>query len=151
MIKLVFCMFILTVFNLFAQEDKAEKTSKPPRPADVPEIVLFPDYRTSIYFDADNKFQVNSEDYKRLYAIAEYLIQNPERSVHFRIWQHENEEPEIREKRKQELIDRLTEIGVMKNRILFKLERPIIPQDTSDVFTPEELIKARRADLRLIR
>lgn len=146
----VITLVIIAVTSLFANNNK-DTLIKVERPASLPSLLLFPDYKTKIYYNEDNQFELSEEDYKRIFVIAEYLIKNPDRSVYLEAYMHENEEKETALKRNSFIRDKMTEIGVKGNRVLGKTHRPWIPQDTSDIFTPEELKEAKKVTLKIIR
>lgn len=117
----------------------------------LPEMKLFPGFKTSFFFPVDNVFELNAEDSLKIDAISEYLKANPEQSCQIKCYQHEIELPETSAKRRDFIKDLLINDGVKPNRILTKLERPLIPQNADDIFTAEELVHARRVDLSIIR
>ncbi|MBX3044753.1 MAG: hypothetical protein KIT33_06275 [Candidatus Kapabacteria bacterium] len=150
-----YLFLVIMLFNIglvaVADEIKNDEAVKPPKPANLPEMRLHPDFIFKLYYDEDSQFELNEESYKKMWVVAEYLMANPDRSVQLRVWQHEHEEPNTTDKRRDFIKDLLIKIGVNPNRVMAKTERPLIPQDVSDIFTPEELKEAKRVDVKIIR
>ena len=154
-LKLLFLIaFIggLLISNALGDDSTTEeKFKKFVRPAELPDIQLFAYYKSKLNFYDDNKFELNLAEHGFVFLVADYMIANPERSVLLRSWQHENEEKGMALKRAEFIKEMLVDIGANPKRIIFKIERAVIPQDPSDIFTSEELIEARRVDLTIIR
>ena len=148
--SLVLFVSIFSINGLYATE-KGDSTKKVERPTDLPRMNLFPDFTMKIYYDNDSQFELSETNYKKVFVIAEYLIANPDKSAYLVAWQHENEEKGTAKLRINYIREKMVEIGVNPNRVLGKPMRDLIPQDVSDVFTPEELVEAKRIDLKIIR
>lgn len=151
-------VFILLVAGLFiscktiGNASDLSKTSKNDSNEEVQsEMKLFAGFKTSFFFPVDNGFILNSEDSLKIGTISEYLKVNIDQSCQIKCYQHEIELPETSAKRRDFISDLLIRNGVKPNRILTKLERPLIPQSEEDKFTEEELVHARRVDLSIIR
>lgn len=112
---------------------------------------LYPGVILNYYFPEDNSFELKDEDLPQIDAIADYLKANPAQSVQVKIYQHIDEVKETGGKRADFIKNRMVQRGASNSHVLVKIERPVLPQDTSDIFTPEELVNARRAVLTIIR
>jgi hypothetical protein len=151
-IFVILFIYSLNICNLYSADSlQVLNTKIVERPLNLPEIQLFPDYKLKFYYSQDSQFELNEEDIKIAFVIADYLISNPNYSLSLRSWQHENEVKETTVKRNQYIKDLLLQIGVNPKRIISKAERAVIAQDPSDIFTAEELIQARRVDVVIIR
>ncbi len=117
----------------------------------LPNIQMFPGWKTTLQFEKDNDSTLTSEYLKIVDAVSEYLRVNTEHNVYLRCFMHENELEKTNVKRRDFIRKRISEAGISEKRVLANIEKPMIPQDESDIFTEEELIKARRVDMQIMK
>jgi len=115
------------------------------------EMMLYPGVLVEIFFEKDSLYELSDKNIRIIDKLNQYLKSNKNVSINLRGWQHENELPQTAQNRCDVIRKRILENGFNPSRVLVKVERPLIPQDPSDIFTEEELINARKVDIQIIR